>query len=532
MKLPVLLTLSLVLLSFPAAPADEVRPEAEPNDDMGAAQTVPPNADVAGIAADGDNDWYRFELPEPTWVRITISGAAGANFSLVLYDPDGNELLWRDGQPTGKGEELVRRVRRGFTYLKVLCAGAPADTKYALRLRVVDLLKYEPTMAEIKAAIRKGLAWLSGRQKEAGEWESEVSIHGVTGLALMAFAGEALPEFEGSAAKATSFLTKGYVAPGTHADAPDWEAYIAGCFVDPNSTHLLYEQAIAVLALVERLPQVKDAKLAEMVKEGVALLVRSQNAAGKPASLGGPVDEKNEQFGGWRYQPSGVTSDLSASGWCLIALTAAAKAGIAVPESVKKDYMSYCRRCFDEERGLYAYQPGAGNITYTTNAVGCLTTLLCRGGDCPVIRTGLQSLKRNLPGWEEEGGPGKYPFYYWYYASRAMYVAGGNWWKEWEAVVCPMLLEHQNADGSWDAAGEEEEVGTAYTTAVAILILQLCAGNPPAYLEGMKIEDISYPCPQLVDDIEALLKAAAQDERSKDQLIREVLEMIKRYRGD
>ncbi|MCU0724924.1 MAG: hypothetical protein MUE73_03915 [Planctomycetes bacterium] len=529
----ILVTLfALALLSVPAVPQEAVK-EVEPNDLYSTPQVVVSNGDVAGtVGFEEDADWFRFEVKEPTWVRVRISGAGDVDFSLTLHDLEGTALHHADGQPAGKPEEIVRRVRRGATLLMVRGRTASPGSAYTLSIREVDLLQYKPSIEQIKAAIRKGLAWLATKQAETGAWPSEVSVHGVTGLSLMAFLGEGLPEYEPIVAKAAAFFTKGFVPPGANAEDPRSEASSAGCLVEPFSRHLLYEQAIAVLALSERYHATKDAKLGEMVKEGVALLVRSQNTRSKSEKLEGPIDEKDENHGGWRYLPASLDSDLSASGWCLIALVAASKAGIEVPDAVKKDYMPFCRRCFDEDRGMYGYRAGGGNITNTTNAVGVLTTLLCMGGECPVVRTGLRNIRKNLPVWNEEGEPGLYPFYYWYYGSRAMYVAGGDWWKEWEAVMCPLLLDHQNADGSWTAAQEEEEVGTAYSTAMAILILQLMSGNPPAYLEGLKIDDLSYPCPVLVDDIEALLKVAAGDDRTKEQLIREIRAMIGRYRGE
>jgi hypothetical protein len=195
--------------------------------------------------------------------------------------------------------------------------------------------------------------------------------------------------------------------------------------------------------------------------------------------------------------------------------------------------MVYCRRCFNEKENAYQYQHPSGPVTNTTNAVGVLTTLMCVGGECDVVRKGLRTLRMNFPCWETEGGRGKYPFYYWYYASRAMYVAGGDYWKQWQAAICPMLLRRQNEDGSWDVALKEEEVGTAYTTALGVLILQLCSGNPPAYLHGLELKQENYPCPKLVEDVEDLLRRAKRDPRTnKEQLIQQIETLLDRYHGE
>ncbi len=51
----------------------------------------------------------------------------------------------------------------------------------------------------------------------------------------------------------------------------------------------------------------------------------------------------------------------------------------------------------------------------------------------------------------EEPGEG-WPFYYWYYGTRAMLKAGGEDWRIWKAWMCRLLVDNQNDDGSWEAA--------------------------------------------------------------------------------
>ena len=55
-----------------------------------------------------------------------------------------------------------------------------------------------------------------------------------------------------------------------------------------------------------------------------------------------------------------------------------------------------------------------------------------------------------------------------------MYQLGGNYWKQWQPVSEKLLLEKQSQDGSWPpppGATHEEQAGTIYTTAMAILSL-------------------------------------------------------------
>jgi len=508
--------------------------EVEPNDNPGRANEILLDTDLAcTVKVGGDRDVFRLKIDHPMFLRISVTAAEGVDFSLTLANSERRQVANLNGQGTGRPEELTQRVRRDVYVLSVIARvkePLQSEASYTLGLYRAQLESYEPSMEGIRAAIARGLDWQAANQEEDGTWEVKRGDHGVTGLALMGFVAEKRRGDREVIEKAAEVFRRAYVPPGTLQNAR-MEAISGGALV-PSSGHFMYEHAIGVLAMSEYVHHGGQEGDREMVKAGVDLLLRSQATRSRPVELGGPVDEKQMLFGGWRYRPNSGTSDLSASGWCLIALEAARAAGLAVPESARQDYMVLCRRCFNEKASAYTYEPGKSGFTNTTNAVGVLTTLLCKGGDCPVVRFGLRTIRRSLPCWEVEGSKGRYPFYYWYYASRAMYMAGGTYWKEWRAVICPMLLRHQSEDGSWDANLDEEKVGVPYTTSLAILILQLCSGNPPAYLRGLELEVKNYPCPNLVDDIEDLLRIAKRDRRSSEDLIRQIMELIDLYRGE
>ena len=511
--------------------------EVEPNASWRSPQEVAATCEVAATLKDAmDHDFFGFKVEKPTFLRLAVTGIEDVDLQLILRGSDHRPLLVVNGQPAGKGEEAVHRLRRGVHSIEVLArvkrGQKVADAPYKLTLREVDLSKYEAPIERIKAAIKKGLAHLATQQHEEGWWPEQGIRHGLSGLALMGFVGEGLPEFNGVVGKGAAFFKKSYIAPGTFPQNAQMEARLTGSLVGKTSRHFIYEQAIAVLAMSEYVHHRKDPEARKMVAEGIRLLVQSQNTAAKPKVLGGPIDAENRFFGGWKYFPQNTSGDISASGWCIIALAAAETAGFKIPPNVRKDYVVFCTKCFNEKEGAYGYEPGGGKVTNTTNSIGVLTTLMCEGGESPVVRKGLRYIRNSLPCWEKEGGSGHYPFYYWYYASRAMYVAGGDYWKQWQGVVCPMLLDHQNDDGSWDTNEAEDKLGTNYSTAVAVLILQLCSGNPPAYLKGLELKVEQYPCPRCVDDVEDLLKRAARDRRTKEQLIKDIQALIERYRGE
>jgi hypothetical protein len=55
-----------------------------------------------------------------------------------------------------------------------------------------------------------------------------------------------------------------------------------------------------------------------------------------------------------------------------------------------------------------------------------------------------------------------------------MYLAGGERWKNWWPAIREELIAKQNADGTWT----DQQIGDAYGTAMALIVLQM----PKRYL--------------------------------------------------
>ncbi len=85
----------------------------------------------------------------------------------------------------------------------------------------------------------------------------------------------------------------------------------------------------------------------------------------------------------------------------------------------------------------------------------------------------MEYLKRNF------GGRPHY-WYGHYYAAHAMHQVGGKEWRDWYKAERDLLLARQSRDGSWnDFYGGE--VGPAYRTAIAVIILSVPTGYLPIY---------------------------------------------------
>ena len=75
-----------------------------------------------------------------------------------------------------------------------------------------------------------------------------------------------------------------------------------------------------------------------------------------------PKDREIDK-GGWRYVQSysDVNSDLSLTGWYLMALRSAKNAGFEISQEPVDDAIGYVRRCFNPESGVFEYTINEGD---------------------------------------------------------------------------------------------------------------------------------------------------------------------------
>ena len=93
------------------------------------------------------------------------------------------------------------------------------------------------------------------------------------------------------------------------------------------------------------------------------------------------------------------------------------------------------------------------------------------------IKKALGYLKRFKPGGGGGGGGGIFGnletqvhyHYGHYYAAQAMWIAGGEHWKEWFPAIRDEMIQNQRPDGSWSA----QQFGNEYATAMSLIVLQI-----------------------------------------------------------
>jgi hypothetical protein len=104
----------------------------------------------------------------------------------------------------------------------------------------------------------------------------------------------------------------------------------------------------------------------------------------------------------------------------------------------------------------------------------------------PRLKGGAELLLQDLPSWDNsKADDKKVDFYYWYYASLALFQydgPDGKFWKGWNEAMKTALVPNQKtkkdkcADGSWDSNEVDRwgfEGGRVYSTAINTLTLEI-----------------------------------------------------------
>jgi hypothetical protein len=191
--------------------------------------------------------------------------------------------------------------------------------------------------------------------------------------------------------------------------------------------------------------------------------------------------------GGWWYNPikdsGGGGSDISITVMETNALRAARVGGISVDKRVIAKAVQ-CTKIAQNADGGFSYRvfkngknSGGSALPRSAGAV-CILLALGISADDPAVQKGLAYLKDNA----KEGIPKETGHWYYtaYYLSQALFMSGKANWDAWWPKIREDLLKRQQADGSWKGEG-----GSAYGTAIALIVLQMPYRFLPLYQEGI-----------------------------------------------
>ena len=298
-----------------------------------------------------------------------------------------------------------------------------------------------------KAAIDKGLGWLAKRQVRDGSYgsggmQAQTAITSLAALAMMSsgsLPGRGL--YGDNVKKSEDFVVS--------------TAQRSGLLSSDAANGVMYAHGFATLFLAEVYGMTQDERVGDTLSRAVRLIRQSQN-----------------EEGGWRYMPVPADADISVTICQVMALRAARDAGIKVDRETIDKAVEYVRKCQNPDGG-FSYMSnrnmGMGGSGFERSAAGVATLYyagIFEGND---LKRGLQYISGFQPGRNAGQGQqfGHY-FYGQYYACQAMFLAGGDYWKNWYPAIRDELLARQSPDGHW--AGE---ISDEYCTAIALIVLQM-----------------------------------------------------------
>ncbi|MEK6238071.1 MAG: terpene cyclase/mutase family protein, partial [Planctomycetales bacterium] len=152
-------------------------------------------------------------------------------------------------------------------------------------------------------------------------------------------------------------------------------------------------------------------------------------------------------------------------------------AGIPVPEETIKRAIKYIQTCTTADGGVrYSSKSGGGSRpAITAAAIACLFN--AGSYDSEFVPKLLKYCRRNSQlNNVTQGASGHWHYAHYYYA-QVQYREGGKEWESYRGKVHRKLLSEQASDGSWS----QGYVGTVYTTAINLTILQLENAALPIY---------------------------------------------------
>jgi hypothetical protein len=335
--------------------------------------------------------------------------------------------------------------------------------------------------------------WFKNHQSPDGGWDCDgfakqcrtntcsgpgYSAHdvGVTGLALLCFLGAGETN-EGGPFKTTVRNGLKYLMDRQDAD---------GCIGERVGHQFLYDHACAALALSEAYGMTQQPVFRQPAQRAINFILAAQNP-----------------YRAWRYDfpPSG-DNDTSVTGWMVMALKSAKLAGLTIDEAALQGALNWIDEMTDDQSGRTGYiergsvpsrlQELSDKFPAQSSEAMTAVGVLCRifAGRAPdqdrMILAGAGLMADKLPRWDPESGA--IDFYYWYYATLAMFQVGGPSWERWRGAMETAILDHQRKDkdedeyGSWDPIDAWSDVGgRVYSTALNCLCMEVYHRYPRVF---------------------------------------------------
>jgi len=366
-----------------------------------------------------------------------------------------------------EADKSFQQVAGSMSVPRVISMGS-----YAARGGRKQLAKQGGGTPGSESAVDLALEWLQRHQSPDGSWKARdytamcysaapckkiddtlTGIDaGLTGMATLAFLGagytDERPPFTKTVSRALQYILKTQNNDGSFSPA--------------TGSNLIYNHAICTLAVCEAYGMTQNRLYKSPAERGVEYILRVQH-----------------RDGGWGYTRNDnvFRSDVSVTGWQVMALKSAAMAKIEVPAAAWSSAIRFIDGASDGN-GLSGYFAPAQVLTPgnpSTIAVGLLCRQFAPVLPNPEMMASITDyMAEKLPNENEEGF-----FYYAYYGGLGLYQYGGPKWEKWNNHVRDLLLRLQKREGcetgSWDPGTRRwaSWAGRVYSTSMAALTLEV-----------------------------------------------------------
>jgi hypothetical protein len=337
-----------------------------------------------------------------------------------------------------------------------------ADTATAPALE--DTVKVDKNT---EAVINGALKYLAAQQLADGSWSGDKTN----------------PQSNGIAVAMTSYVMMAYMANGNLPEAGPYAKQVKngmqflldsvqadGTFRTGAPSHYMYMHGLGTMVLAELYGETQNPIIKPKLEHLVLLIVHGQNPEG-----------------GWRYQPGSHDADLSVTVPQTVALIAAKRAGIDVPQTTIDRAVAYIKRCAQGTTGDFSYQAGHGGGSYARDSAAIYALQISGLFDDPLVAAGSSRVMTYLNRSDDPEWRVQWLTYGSYYSGVAHYLIGGNTWKNYyQTFGKNYLLQHvtTTSDGShWDISLDPSAkgIGSNWCTAVFTTILSLPYGYLPLY---------------------------------------------------
>lgn len=290
---------------------------------------------------------------------------------------------------------------------------------------------------EAEKIIEKALENLSKSQNEDGSWKDSYGKNvGVNSLIILAFMSMGNYPEEG---KYKEVVKKGV----------DWvisQSKNSGLIqnLEDGGGNAMYGHGFSTLMLSELWSHTKDSNIEEKLQKAIELIVNVQGPRGT-----------------WGYYAIAADGDTSVSAAQIIALSAAKKAGMLIPDATIPKSIDRLKFRFDAKNCMFGYGSPDNNIdSSNVGSHAAATSVMQVSGEKSHTYT-LNPMNKNFEIIEKRKN---LDGYFIYYGSISANQAGPEYYKKWCETVVPIINAKQKENG---------EIHDHLTTAWTVISLSM-----------------------------------------------------------